>query len=97
MSETKKKLTIEEMQYLTRFAVDDTTHIEIKDIEMCMKCVDKPCTYVCPGDAYKWECDRMSIGHEGCHECGTCRIVCPYDNINWSYPKGGKGIVFRLG
>lgn len=98
MSEAKKKLSIEELQYLTRFAADDTAHVRIKDINICLtKCEDKPCTFVCPGEAYKWEGDRMFIGYEGCHECGTCRIACPYDNIEWNYPKGGKGVVFRLG
>ncbi len=97
MSEVKKKLTIEELQYLTRFAADDTSHVRIKDINICLtKCEDKTCTFVCPGEAYKWEGDRMFVGYEGCHECGSCRIACPHDNIEWNYPKGGKGIVFRL-
>ncbi|ASS88165.1 hypothetical protein GLN3_14745 [Geobacillus lituanicus] len=37
------------------------------------------------------------VGYEGCHECGSCRIGCPYENIRWEYPRGGHGIVFRLG
>lgn len=98
MSEAKRKLSIEELQYLTRFAADDTSHVRIKDINICLtKCENKVCTYVCPGEAYKWEGDRMFVGYEGCHECGTCRIACPHDNIEWNYPEGGKGVVFRLG
>lgn len=97
MSEPNKKLTIEELQYLTRFVSDTDSHVSIKDINICKtKCKDKVCTTICPAEAYIWEGDRMSFGYEGCHECGSCRISCPYDNLNWKYPKGGKGIIFRL-
>lgn len=34
---------------------------------------------------------------ERCVECGACRIVCPYGNIDWHYPRGGFGIVYRFG
>ena len=39
--------------------------------------------------------ERRSI--EFC-ECGSCRIVCSEDtNIDWEYPRGGHGIVFKFG
>jgi ferredoxin like protein len=70
----------------------------VKDADICLtKCLDKICTIFCPAEVYKWEESRMHVGYEGCHECGSCRIGCPHQNIKWEYPKGGHGIVFRLG
>lgn len=91
-----KSQSIEELQYLVRFKADKESHLRIKDNNLCLQCEDKLCTLFCPGEVYKWEGDRMHVGYEGCHECGSCRIGCPEDNIEWEYPKGGHGIVFRL-
>lgn len=90
--------TLEEKQYSLRFSADTQSHLHIIDESVCReKCADKLCTLFCPGEVYKWENDRMQVGYEGCHECGSCRIGCPYDNVKWEYPKGGHGVVFRLG
>lgn len=88
--------TLEEKQYLVRYKADKKSHITILDQEVCAHCEDKYCTYFCPGEVYKWEGTRMQVGYEGCHECGSCRIGCPFQNIKWEYPLGGHGIVFRL-
>jgi ferredoxin like protein len=37
------------------------------------------------------------VNHEGCLECGTCRIGCPHLNIDWRFPKGGYGISHKFG
>ncbi|MBU2824344.1 ferredoxin family protein, partial [Acidithiobacillus ferrooxidans] len=35
---------------------------------------------------------------DGCLECGTCRIICTeHHNVDWSYPRGGHGILFKFG
>lgn len=99
MTEPLKKANIEELQYLTRFVSDKESHLAIIDYDVCKtKCKDKVCTIFCPGEVYKWddEHERMVVGYEGCHECGSCRMGCPFGNIAWKYPKGGTGIVFRL-
>lgn len=90
-----KAQTVEDLQYLVRFKADKESHLAIKDNDKCLNCVDRLCTFFCPGEVYKWEGDRMQVGYEGCHECGSCRIACPENNIEWEYPKGGYGIVFR--
>jgi ferredoxin like protein len=98
MSEQPKAQTIEEKQYLLRFNADTKSHLHVLDADICLtKCPDKICTIFCPAEVYKWEEIRMHVGYEGCHECGSCRIGCPHQNIKWEYPKGGHGIVFRLG
>ena len=41
---------------------------------------------------------RVLFSYEGCVECGTCRIVCnEFDNVEWTYPRGGYGIQYRFG
>ncbi len=59
----------------------------------------KPCLIICAAENYKWdhERDALIFNHEGCLECGACRIVCPRDAIDWSYPKGGYGVRYRFG
>ncbi len=97
MAEPLKKANIEDLQYLTRFVSDTESHLIVQDHDICLtKCPEKYCTLFCPGEVYKWEGERMFVGFEGCHECGSCRIGCPHNNIEWRYPKGGLGIVFRL-
>jgi ferredoxin like protein len=34
---------------------------------------------------------------DGCLECGTCRVVCAPGNVDWDYPRGGYGILFKFG
>lgn len=34
---------------------------------------------------------------DGCLECGTCRLVCGVDILEWNYPEGGTGVQFRFG
>lgn len=94
----KDAKTIEEKQYLVRYKADSKSHLTVLDFDICAtKCPDKICTVFCPGEVYKWEKEgRMFVGYEGCHECGSCRIGCPHENIKWEYPKGGHGIIFRL-
>ncbi|SEB10880.1 ferredoxin like protein [Thalassobacillus cyri] len=95
--EIMTKATIEEKQYLVRFKADKESHLKITDQSICLEnCPDKPCTYFCPGEVYKFEGNRIQVGYEGCHECGSCRIGCPQNNIEWKYPKGGHGVIFQL-
>ena len=41
--------------------------------------------------------DHVTISHENCLECGTCRYGCPFHAIDWRYPDGGMGVKYRLG
>ena len=41
---------------------------------------------------------QVEITVDGCVECGTCRIIGePTGDIEWSYPRGGYGILFKFG
>lgn len=65
--------------------------------EICAKCKKKTCTFICPADVYSFDekTGEIVIQHENCLECGACRIACPKNNIDWSYPPSGCGVVYK--
>ena len=86
--------------YLVKYEVDeDNCHLIIKDAEECRRCEEKPCICRCPAEVYRWveEEEALEVAYENCLECGACQIVCPYDNIDWSYPRGGFGVAYKYG
>lgn len=92
-----KRLTIEERLGLNSFIIDKEPHIKV-NYEICKTCVEKPCTYVCPAHLYRLdEYGNLNFNYEGCLECGTCRIACPHGAVQWSYPRGGKGVHYKFG
>jgi len=53
---------------------------------------------ICPAGLYSVnEQGETSLTIDGCLECGTCRLVCGTDVLEWSYPEGGAGVQFRYG
>jgi ferredoxin like protein len=54
---------------------------------------------VCPARCYELNAQgQVEITPDGCVECGTCRIICePSGDIEWSYPRGGYGVLFKFG
>lgn len=94
-----KRLTIEQLLGINKFAVDDEqAHIVLKK-EVCASCQAKPCTFACPASLYTLKDGKISFDYAGCLECGTCRVVCPKANeaLTWQYPRGGFGVNFRYG
>jgi len=83
--------------YLLKYEVDEESHLVIKDQKTCRDCERKPCINRCPAEVYSWEGDRLQVAYENCVECGVCKIVCPYENIDWRYPRGGFGVSFKFG
>jgi len=90
---------IEDKLYLNRYRTDERhPHLRIKDESICAnKCKDRPCIAGCPADVYEWDGKRMDVKYEGCLECGTCRIICPFRNIDWEYPNGNYGVLYKFG
>jgi ferredoxin like protein len=91
--------SISDKLFTIRYKCDDVSHLIIKDHANCLQCAKKDCNYFCPSDVYEWEkkAKITTVAYENCIECGTCRIACPYDNIEWVYPKGGYGITYKYG
>lgn len=83
--------------YTVKYKTDTQSHLQAKDVEVCRSCKDKPCIPRCCAEVYSWEDDHLHIAFENCLECGVCKVICPYDNIDWSYPRGGFGVVYKFG
>lgn len=92
-------IKIEEKLFQNRYLVDaDNPHIRIKDASKCMtQCGNQPCTICCPAGCYILEEQKVVLITDGCLECGTCRIICTAQNLEWEYPRGGYGIQFKFG
>jgi ferredoxin like protein len=79
------------------------THITLKsagaDSPCATKCDNKPCTTVCPAKVYEWEAahKKVVVNYENCIECGACRMLCPWDNIDCEWPGGGMGVKYKYG
>lgn len=85
--------------FTIRYKCDEQSHLIIKAQDTCLKCESKACNFFCPSDVYEWDklLKKTDVAYENCIECGTCRIACPHDNIEWVYPKGGHGITYKFG
>ncbi|MGI6549388.1 MAG: ferredoxin family protein [Syntrophomonadales bacterium] len=58
----------------------------------------KAAILVCPAGLYSMN-DRgeVELDIDGCLECGTCRIACGPEVLDWYYPNGESGVQFRFG
>jgi len=97
------KETVEAKLGLLDYKKAPETHIHIKDASPAAPCVercqDKPCVKICPAKVYEWEeaQKKVLVAYENCIECGACRMLCPFDNIDCDWPAGGFGVKYRYG
>jgi len=52
---------------------------------------------VCPARVYSEVNGKIMADWAACLECGACKAACPTDALDWVYPRGGFGIVYRNG
>ena len=94
------ELSLEDKLYRTKYEPDAAhSHIAVNS-ECCLKCEKKPCLTFCSGGVYKRDPNNpllVTVSHENCLECGTCRHGCPFHAIDWQYPDGGMGVKYRFG
>ncbi|HWP97996.1 MAG TPA: 4Fe-4S dicluster domain-containing protein [Syntrophomonadaceae bacterium] len=58
----------------------------------------KRAVLVCPAGLYNENsAGEVEFTIDGCLECGTCRLACGTEVLDWSYPPGGNGVQFRFG
>jgi len=58
----------------------------------------KAAIYVCPAGLYSLnEQGEVELDIDGCLECGTCRIACGTEVLDWVYPEGESGVQYRFG
>ena len=73
---------------------DQPCHLKIRDAAKCEECKAKfaaPCQRFCPAEVYRFDDGKMQIDFSNCLHCKTCKIKCPYGNIEWTFPQGGDG------
>lgn len=100
MADTMEKVraAIEQELFVNKYTVDaHEPHIRVKDMEVCGRCATRPCTIICPAAVFVWEQQQLTVQYSGCLECGSCRLSCPHDNLEWRYPRGGFGVVLKVG
>jgi ferredoxin like protein len=58
----------------------------------------KQAVRLCPAGLYtENEKGEIVLDIDGCLECGTCRLACGVEVLDWNYPEGGTGVQFRYG
>lgn len=96
---TDTLVRVEDKLYQNRYLVDvGRPHIKVTPH-------DKPSaallslTKVCPAGCYALtDSGQVEITPDGCMECGTCRVIAgPTGEIEWNYPRGGFGVLFKFG
>jgi ferredoxin like protein len=91
-----KPTLVEDKLAVNKFDIDKERHIKIKE-DSCTTCDGHPCLYACPSDCFKLRDGHITFSYEGCLECGSCRIACDKDAVEWTLPRGGLGICYLYG
>lgn len=93
-------LTLADRLYRTKYEPDsEHPHIRLAQ-ELCRTCTPRPCLHVCPAGVYRLSPEdpgKVTVSHDNCLECGTCRRICPHAAIDWRFPDGGLGVRYRFG
>ncbi len=92
------KMTTDEKLGFTKFNTDnDHSHIEVEENCKNEKLIAR-LVNACPAGLYKYEDGKVVFNHEGCLECGTCRVLAGGEIIkSWTHPVDGYGVDYRQG
>lgn len=93
-----KKMNINDKLSTVKYNKDTKSHLSV-DNDICMRCENKYCTFICPANVYEWNevKSTLTIRYENCLECGACKIACDKKNISWQYPNVEYGVKYRNG
>ncbi len=91
-----KRTSVEDKLAVNKFDIDKERHIRILE-DICATCEARPCAAACPAGCFKPGEDHITFSYEGCLECGSCRIVCDKDAVEWTLPRAGFGICYLFG
>jgi ferredoxin like protein len=82
---------------LNVFKHNETAHIVIKPgMEKDPRL--KRAILACPAGLYSENAaGEVELTIDGCLECGTCRLACGIEVLDWNFPEGGTGVQFRFG
>jgi ferredoxin like protein len=90
---------VEDKLYQNRYIVDaGRPHIKVKAHATPSAALLSLIT-ICPAGCYaRTDAGQVEITPDGCMECGTCRVVAETSgDIEWNYPRGGFGVLFKFG
>ncbi|ACI51331.1 ferredoxin-like protein [Gluconacetobacter diazotrophicus PA1 5] len=90
---------VEDRLFQNRYVVDvGRPHITVRPHETPSQAL-LVMTRICPAGCYSQnEQGQVEVAADGCMECGTCRVVCSKTgDIEWQYPRGGYGVLFKFG
>ncbi|WP_067734384.1 ferredoxin family protein [Novosphingobium naphthalenivorans] len=90
---------VEEKLFQNRYLVDaGRPHIKVKPHTTPSASLMAMIT-LCPAGCYsKTENGQVEVAADGCLECGTCRIVTrKTGEVEWNYPRGGFGVLYKFG
>jgi ferredoxin like protein len=90
---------VEDKLYQNRYLVDaGRAHIKVRPHTVPSPQLLALLT-ACPARCYELsDKGQVEISVDGCVECGTCRIIGePTGDIEWNYPRGGYGVLFKFG
>ena len=93
------EIRVEEKLFQNRYVVDSgRAHIKVAPHEKPSTSL-LALTKICPAGCYTLnERGQVEIVPDGCFECGTCRVLCEASGeIEWNYPRGGYGVLFKFG
>lgn len=92
------KMTTDEKLGFTKFNTDDkNSHILVKETYRNEELIAR-LVKACPAGLYKYEDGKIVFNHEGCLECGTCRVLAGGEIIeSWKHPVDGYGVDYRQG
>ena len=90
------EISFEDRMATAHFDVAPEAHIVV-DGAKCQDCSTRGCVVACPANLFVPTADGgIVFNYELCFECGSCYLVCNEEGaITWSYPEGGRGVVFR--
>lgn len=95
-----EKLSLADKLYRTKYE-PDAAHPHIAMDEAKLKAAKtRKCLKVCPAEVYKRDPndpEKVTVSHENCLECGTCRQAADDEGVEWKQPDGGKGVKYRYG
>ena len=99
VGESLKPVYVDDILMSIKYYVDEhEAHLKIISQELCHKCDGKGCLYFCPVGVYQLEpSGDIQVAYQSCIECGSCRVACEYQNIEWKYPRGGFGVDYKFG
>lgn len=99
---SEEKMSLEDKLYRTKYEPDPgRPHVELDEEKTAAHPEqNRKLLKICPAEVYKQDpndANKITVSHENCLECGTCRKATKDDSVRWNYPDGGMGVKYRHG